>query len=74
MNTENIKVDSLIEDALIKAECALADIAEGEHDLDTADALQWAECRATEALKVIRPIMHQYEIRTSEWPSVKEED
>jgi hypothetical protein len=67
MNIENIsKVDSSIEDALIKAECALADIAEGEHDLESADALEWAEHRATEVLKVIRPIMKQYKIRTSD--------
>lgn len=75
MSTENIKkVASSVEDALIKAECALADIAEGEHDLELADALRWAERRATEVLQVIRPIMKQHKIKTSEWPLVKEEN
>lgn len=62
------------EQALIKAECALADIAEGEGENDdtSADALEWAEQRAAKALVRIRPIMRQHGIHTSEWPPTSE--
>jgi hypothetical protein len=62
--------------ALIKAECALADIAEGEGESDdtSADALEWAEQRAAKTLSRIRPIMRQYGIHTSEWPPTREGD
>jgi hypothetical protein len=65
------KLPAVVVAALVKAECALADIAEGEGENDDtrADALEWAEKRAAEALARIRPIMRQYEIITSEWPS-----
>lgn len=63
--------------ALIEAECALADIAEGEgegEDDDTsADALEWAEQRAAKTLTRIRSIMREYGIPTSEWPPIDEE-
>jgi hypothetical protein len=52
-------------DALVKAECALADIAEGEHSLGSVEALDWAERRSTQALAIIRPVMRDYGIRTS---------
>jgi hypothetical protein len=69
------QLPALAGQALIKAECALADIAEGEgKDDDTsADALEWAEKRAADALARIRPIMRQYGIHTSEWPPISEE-
>ena len=68
--TELKQLPALADQALIKAECALADIAEGEGENDdtSADALEWAEKRAVDALAYIRPIMRQYGIRTSEWP------
>ena len=58
-----------VSDALIKAECALSDIAEGEPELnsDSADLLKWSEQRCAETLAIIRPVMTQYKIRTSEW-------
>jgi hypothetical protein len=55
-------------DALIKAECALSDIAEGEPNTDEGDPLQWAEQRCVKALRAIRPVMQQHKIRTSEYP------
>lgn len=56
-----------IADALINAECALADIAEGEIDSNSPPTQElWAESRAAEALTTLRPLMHQYKIRTSE--------
>jgi len=57
-----------LSDALIKAECALADIAEGEPNTDEGDPVQWAEQRCADALAIIRPVMRQHGIRTSEWP------
>lgn len=56
--------------ALVKAECALADIAEGEVEVDqtSADAIEWAEHRAASTLEQIRPVMLQYGVPTSEWP------
>jgi hypothetical protein len=57
-----------VADALIKAECALSDIAEGEPMTDEGDPLQWAERRCADTLAIIRPWMKQYGIRTSEWP------
>jgi len=56
-----------LSDALTKAECALADIAEGEPNTDEGDSLEWAERRCAEALAIIRPVMQQHKIRTSEW-------
>lgn len=59
-----------VRQALIKAECALADIAEGEPEgsQDSADLLQWAERRAASALEQIRPVMVEFGVPTSEWP------
>jgi hypothetical protein len=61
--------DTPVADALLQAEAALADVAEGEavspHDVG---CLHWAEARCTEALAVIRPVMRQHGIRTSEFP------
>ncbi len=57
-----------IEQALIKAECALSDIAEGEAEESEGDPLEWAEKRAADALARIRPVMRQRQIHTSEWP------
>ena len=70
------QLPALAEQALTKAECALADIAEGEGENDdtSADALEWAEQRAAKALARIRPIMRQYGIHTSEWPPTSEGD
>ena len=59
-----------VSDALIKAECALSDIAEGEPMTDEGDPLQWAERRCADTLAIIRPTMRQHKIRTSEWPPV----
>ena len=55
-------------DALVKAECALSDIAEGEPGTDEGDAVRWAENRCSDTLAIIRPVMQQHGIRTSEWP------
>lgn len=57
-----------VSDALIKAECALSDVAEGEPECDEGDPAQWAEQRCTETLAIIRPVMKLHRIRTSEWP------
>lgn len=67
--SERLPVD--VEQALIKAECALSDIAEGEPEENEGDAdalLQWAEQRAATALSRIRPVMRLHGIHTSEWP------
>jgi hypothetical protein len=57
-----------VNDALIKAECALSDVAEGEPECDDGDPAQWAEQRCAETLAIIRPVMKLHKIRTSEWP------
>jgi hypothetical protein len=57
-----------VSDALIKAECALSDIAEGEPECNDGDPSQWAEQRCAETLAIIRPVMKLHKIRTSEWP------
>jgi hypothetical protein len=57
-----------VSDALIKAECALSDVAEGEPICDEGDPAQWAEQRCAETLAIIRPVMKLHKIRTSEWP------
>jgi hypothetical protein len=55
--------------ALIEAESALADVAEGEAVSPRADGcLHWAEARCTEALAAIRPVMRRHGIQTSEFP------
>ena len=59
--------DGPVAAALIQAESALADVAEGEsgaHRL--SDRLQWTETRCTEALAAIRPVMRRHGIRTSD--------
>jgi hypothetical protein len=64
---------SPIIDALIKAECALADVVEGESDANSPiEALKWAEQRCTATLAIIRPVMRQHGITTSEWPPAAE--
>jgi hypothetical protein len=59
-----------IAQALIKAECALSDIAEGEPEESEGDPLEWAEKRAANALACIRPVMRQHGVATSEWPPI----
>jgi len=60
----------LVADALLQAEVALADVAEGEAVSPRADeCLHWAEARCTEALTTIRPVMRRHGIRISEWPA-----
>lgn len=54
--------------SLIKAECALANISEGAPMDGEGNLLRWAEKRAACTLARIRPVMHQYGVRTSEWP------
>jgi len=61
-------VSVAVSDALIKAECALSDVAEGEPECDDGDPAQWAEQRCAETLAIIRPVMTLHKIRTSEWP------
>ena len=61
-------VPVVVSDALIKAECALSDVAEGEPECDDGDPAQWAEQRCAETLAIIRPVMKLHKIRTSEWP------
>ena len=63
-----VAVPVAVSDALIKAECALSDVAEGEPECDDGDPAQWAEQRCAETLAVIRPVMKLRKIRTSEWP------
>jgi hypothetical protein len=65
---ESAVVPVSISDALIKAECALSDVAEGEPECDDGDPAQWAEQRCAETLAIIRPVMKLHKIRTSEWP------
>jgi hypothetical protein len=61
-----------LSDALIKAECALSDIAEGEETNAAPNTFEWAEQRCAETLAIIRPVMQQHKIRTSEWPPVSQ--
>jgi hypothetical protein len=63
-----VSVSVAVSDALIKAECALSDVAEGEPECDDGDPAQWAEQRCAETLAIIRPVMQLHKIRTSEWP------
>jgi hypothetical protein len=63
-----VVVSVALSDALIKAECALSDVAEGEPECYDGDPAQWAEQRCAETLAIIRPAMKQHKIRTSEWP------
>lgn len=65
-----VLVPVAVSDALIKAECALSDIAEGEPMADEGDPLKWVERRCADTLAIIRPTMMQHKIRTSEWPPV----
>jgi hypothetical protein len=65
---ESAVVPVAVSDALIKAECALSDVAEGEPECDDGDPAQWAEQRCAETLAIIRPVMKLHKIRTSEWP------
>lgn len=53
-------------DALIRAECALSDIAEGEETNAAPNTFKWAEQRCAEVLAIIRPVMQRHGIRTSE--------
>jgi hypothetical protein len=59
-------------DALIKAECALSDIAEGEETNAAPNTFEWAEQRCAETLATICPVMQQHGVRTSEWPPVSQ--
>jgi hypothetical protein len=54
--------------ALLQAEVALADVAEGEIGrlCSATKKVTWAELRCTEALAAIRPVMRQHGIRTSD--------
>jgi len=68
-NAFNAAPDGPIAAALIEAESALADVAEGEAVSIRADGcLHWAEARCTEALAAIRPVMRRHGIQTSEFP------
>ena len=53
-----------LSDALIKAECALTDIAEGEALWDDGDPLKWNQQRCADTLAIIRPVMQQHKICT----------
>jgi hypothetical protein len=66
--SESAVVPVSVSDALIKAECALSDVAEGEPECNDGDPSQWAEQRCAETLAIIRPVMKLHKIRTSEWP------
>jgi hypothetical protein len=59
-----------VANALIQAEAALADVAEGEIGrlCSATEKVTWAKLRCTEALAAIRPAMRQHGIRTSEFP------
>lgn len=57
-----------LSDALISAESALSDIAEGEETNAAPNTFKWAEQRCAEALAIIRPVMQQHGIRTSGYP------
>jgi hypothetical protein len=61
-----------LSDAILEAECALSDIAEGEETNAAPNTFEWAEQRCAEALATIRPVMQQHKIRTSEWPPVSQ--
>jgi hypothetical protein len=63
--------DSPVANALLQAEAALADVAEGEIGrlCSATEKVTWAELRCTEALAAIRPVMKEHGIRTSEWPA-----
>ena len=61
-----------LSDALIRAECALSDIAEGLPTDAAPNTFEWAEQRCAETLATIRPMMQQHKIRTSEWPPVSQ--
>jgi hypothetical protein len=61
-------VPMAVSDALIKAECALSDVTEGEETNAAPNTFEWAEQRCAEALAAIRPVMKLHMIRTSEWP------
>jgi len=63
-----VVVPVAVSDALIKAECALSDVAEGQPECDDGDPAQWSEQRCAETLAIIRPVMKRHKIRTSEWP------
>jgi len=63
-----VAVPVVVSDALIKAECALSDIAEGEETNAARNTFEWAEQRCSETLAIIRPVMKLHRIRTSEWP------
>ena len=65
---EPVVVPVAVSDALIKAECALSDVAEGEPECGWGDPAQWVEQRCAETLAIIRPVMQLHKIRTSEWP------
>jgi hypothetical protein len=61
--------DNPVANALLQAEAALADVAEGEAVSPHAvGCLHWAEARCTEALAAIRPVMKKHGIQTSEFP------
>jgi hypothetical protein len=59
-----------VANALLLAESALADVAEGEIGrlCSTTKKAIWAELRCAEALAAIRPVMKEHGIRTSEFP------
>jgi hypothetical protein len=62
---------SSVANALLVAEAALTDVAEGLPDLpvEGSEPIEWAETRcAKKALAAIRPVMRQHGIRTSEFP------
>jgi hypothetical protein len=63
-----VPVPVAVGDALIKAECALSDVAEGEETNAAPNTFEWAEQRCAETLAIIRPVMKRHAIRTSEWP------
>ena len=49
-----------LSDALISAESALSDIAEGEETNAAPNTFKWAKQRCAEALAIIRPVMQQH--------------
>jgi hypothetical protein len=61
-------VPAALSDALLQAECALSDIAEGGETNAAPNTFEWAEQRCVKALDTIRPVMRDHGIRTSEWP------
>ena len=62
----NVPTDDSLRVAMIQAECALADIAEGEESSSAPNTLDWAERRCAETLADIRPVMKLHQLRTSE--------